>query len=181
MTQAGDKQTAAALKWLYEIEMVDSPTLKLNVVENIFLADKAIKDCSVFILPTFTYQKGVLVYVKLSWFANIFKKDGIYNKVEAVVNELLPSYNVRVVDDFNILKLSQQRIEETYGGQNERTKDSNITGIDRTYNESGERPELRETSDILPDSEEQTDDKEVIRDGAEQRNLQDDEKAQDPG
>ena len=176
-----ENQTADALKWLFEMEAVDSPVLRANLYENVYLADRGIVDCAVWITPTFTYQKGILIWVKLGWKAKMFNKDTSFARIKEVVNNLLPSYDIRIVEDMNILELAQKKIEEVYGGMNE-TDTNNVTDSDNESGESQrteENVQMPEESDILPDSKELTEDKPEVRNEVKQCDPQSEQKAQD--
>lgn len=149
------QQDIDALKWLYEMEAVDSPVLRANLYENIFMADKSIDDCAVWVTPSFTYQKGVLVWIKLTRWGKWFKKKEVAARIKSIVNELLPSYDVRIVEDRNILELAQKKVEEVYGGKNESVDTTDSDASDVTGTESGgEDSKLPEASDLLSDNEE---------------------------
>lgn len=184
MHDAGKTQSAA-LKWLYEMEALQSPVLRQNLYENVFMAHLGIKDCKLFITPPSTNQKGVLIWLKLKFWSKLFKKEEAYQAVTQVVNNLLPSYRVRVVDDEKILELAEKRMKEMYGGSDGADKTTDTSNVSDTGNdshvESGHNEESvsdGETSDILPDSEEQTEDKQEVCNEAEQLNPQVDEEIQ---
>lgn len=179
----GQQQTATALKWLYEMEIVDNPVLKSNLYENVFMSDSGIQDCAVWIVPEFTHQKGILVWIKLKRWSKWFKKEEVLAKVKNVVKELLPSYEVRVTEDRNILKLAQDKIKEVYG-EVEDEKSNTINNDDTDGNGNGLKSSgeggvsLEEASNILPDSKEQAEDRPEVRDEVEQLDPQIDQKAQ---
>ena len=171
MNKGIENQTATALKWLYEMEMVDNPTLKSNLLENLFLIDKSIKDCALFILPSFTHQKGILVYLKLSLWSKWFRKNEIKDRIIQMFNELLPSYSIRIVDNYNILTLAEERVRLVYGGFNEtKTTDNDIN--DDTINSSVES-KLQKSSDLLPNKEEQPKNANERSNESKQHNIQD--------
>lgn len=181
MTADPGNQTAAALKWLYEMEAIDSPVLRANLYENIFLADRGIVDCAAWITPTFTYQKGVLIWVKLGWRTKWFGKEIALSRIKGVVKGLLPSYEIRIVEDRNILEMAQKKVEEVYGEKvYEKSDTDNISDDDNNSLESSiEGDGLSETSNILPNSEKQAEDKQEIRTEAKQLDPQVEQKAQD--
>jgi len=106
----------SALKWLYEMESLSSPVLQQNLYENILFAHPKIRDCQVFITPPVSHQKGILVYLKLGFWTKLFNREEVHKTVISIINTLLPSYKVRVVGNVSILKLSQKRVTEMYGG-----------------------------------------------------------------
>ena len=182
MTINMDQQTSAALKWLYEMEAIDSPVLRANLYENIFLSDPGIIDCAAWLTPTFTYQKGVLVWIKLNRRTKWFRKEEAYSRVKEVIKGLLPSYDVRIVEDRNILDMAQKRVEEIYGGKhNETINESNKTDCTDTSSQGDISPssdELPKESDILPDPEKQTEDRQKVCNDSEQLDPQIEQKAQ---
>lgn len=177
------KTQSAALKWLYEMEALDSPVLRQNLYENVYMAHLGIKDCKLFITPSSTNQKGVLIWLGLKFWSKIFKKEEVYLAVTQVVNNLLPSYRVRIVADEKILELAEQKMREVYGGSSETTKPTDSSNDVDTSDESDKQSSdedvpTTEASDILPNTEEQAEDKQEVRDEVEQLNPQVDEEIQ---
>ncbi len=180
MIDEKDQLNKSALSWLYEMEMLDSPVLRQNLYENIFMAHRGIKDCKVFITPSFTHQRGILIWLKLKFWTRIFDKKIVYDLVASVVSTLLPSYRVRIVEDEYILQLAEKKLSNYYGGTNEHDKTNKIDDPAPVSNVGSkldlEGDGLSKTSDLLSDSEEQTSDQQEIRDETQQRDSQDDNK-----
>ena len=179
------KQNAQALTWLFEMEMINDPQLKFNLYQNVYICDKRIRDCKIFITPSFTYQKGILIWIKVSWLCRLFKykKKEIEYNINSVMNGLLPSFKIRIIYDEKILALAQSKLEERYGGKNEKinTTDDALNAL--TYDTDKlkiKEPGLQQEPNILSDSKEQTEDQQKIRDEVEQSDSQDDKETQDP-
>lgn len=165
---------SGALGWLYEMENLNSPTLQQNLQENILLSNHKIRSCEVLFIHEF---KDIMVYIELGIFAKILKGKSISEDVEMVIKRLLPSFRVRIVLDKKIFDLAFQKVKEYYGGNNESINNSSNYPIQSANTgKSG----LSETSDILPDQEEQTEDGQVESDGTEQPDLQGKSEVQDP-
>lgn len=172
---------SSALKWLYEMEALQSPVLRQNLYENVFVAHRGIHDCKIFITPPQTGQKGILIWLKLGFWTKLVHKDEVYALVEQIVNTLLPSFRVRVVADESLLKLAEKRADEIYGGKSEASKESNTTDVpdngDVSDEQSINEPEVPKTPDILPDPEKQAEAIEEVCNEIEQLDLPIDEKA----
>lgn len=178
---AENNQTSTALKWLYEMEVVNSPMLQANLYENIFLVDQGLVDCAVWIVPAFTYQKGIMVWIKLNTWSTWFRKEEIRSKVKATLNTLLPSYQVRIVEDKKLIELAKSKIQEVFGrleDEKPNTTSSYDSNID--VNRKSGRGELssRESPNLLSDSKEQTENKQEICNEAKQLDPQVEQKAQ---
>ena len=154
----GQQLNSSALKWLYEMEALDSPILLQNLYENVFLADKRIKDCKIFITPPQTQQKGILVWLKLGFWAKTFHKDQIYLIVEQVIETLLPSYRVRIVDNENILFLAVKRLKELYGDTHA-TNNNNDNKPTQYNGKSAKSTSIPKASHIQPNSKKSSKDK----------------------
>lgn len=177
------KTQSGALRWLYEMEALQSPVLRQNLYENVYMAHLSIKDCKIFITPPVTGQKGILIWIKLGLWATWFKKDEIYQAVTLVVNNLLPSFRVRIVDDEKILELADQRMREVYGGSDGTTEANDSSDVSDNSDNTDEQSRSEdvsdgETSDILPDSEKQAEDKQEVGNETKQLNPQVDEEIQ---
>ena len=173
---------SSALKWLFEMEALDSPVLLQNLYENVFLSHQGIKDCKIFITPPQTGQKGILVWLKLKFWTRVFHKEEAYSVAEQVIKTLLPSFRVRIVDDEKLLYLAVEKLKEVYGGgdvPNKSTDISNTTNNDKSLNRECAEPSIPEnnTSDILPDSKESSKDKPKICNEGKQCDLPGNKKA----
>jgi hypothetical protein len=110
------KLNTAALKWLYELELVQSPTLVQNLYENIFLCHPGIKNCELLITNPAHPNKGVLVYLEFTLWTKLFKKTEALFAVEQTIRALLPSYRFRLVEDYNILQMAKKLNQEISNG-----------------------------------------------------------------
>lgn len=163
-----------ALSWLYEMEVLNSPTLQQNLQENILLSDFRIKSCEILLLKDF---KDILIYIELGFFNRIFRGSTICIEVASLIKRMLPSYRVRVITDRKIFELSLTKVKEYYGGFDE---NSNNSTHDESKQSSNSEDQLPEASNLLPDQEEQTINKESTSDEVEQSDLSDEQKTQDP-
>tara|TARA_R110000868_G_C10973188_1_gene771545 strand:+ start:81039 stop:81620 length:582 start_codon:yes stop_codon:yes gene_type:complete len=174
------KTQASGLKWLYEMEVLNSPQLINNLKLNIFTQDNTIRDVELLFDQN---NKGVLIYIKLSWWGRTFRQKEIKIRIEDIITQLLPSYRKRVITERWILDLALTKAKEVVGVKNEKsskkpnTTDSNGSDTDVSRS-SGD--ELQETSDLLPDQEEQKVDEQKDGNEVEQPDLQSEPKVQDP-
>ena len=169
-----NKLKTGALSWLYEMEMLSTPTLQNNLQENILLSNPSIQSCQILIIEDF---KDILVFTKLGWFARKFKQKSISSSVESVVKRILPTFRVRVVADKSIFDLALKKVKDYYGGLNE---NNNTDFNDESISDASDSSELQETSNILPDKEESPKDEQQESDVSEQSDLEIINKKQDP-
>lgn len=149
MNERGKFQLGA-LKYLYEMELVDDPQLINNLKMNIMMASKHIREVE-FIASY--HRKQMLVWIELNWWGRKFLKSRIKADVYEVLTQLLPNFSFRVTEDYSILELAQEKIAKTLSGESyEKTSDSNSNG---DIND-GISEELSETSNVLPDQKEQS-------------------------
>lgn len=149
MTERG-KYQIGALKYLYEMELVDDPQLINNLKMNILMVSKHIKEVE-FIASY--HRKQMLVWIELNWWGRKFLKSRIKTSVYEILTQLLPNFSFRVTEDYSILELAQQKITRALSGESyENDNDSSSTdGIDDGISE-----ELSETSNLLPNQEKQS-------------------------
>lgn len=71
-------------------------------------------------------NKAMLIYLELSWFARKFKnKKKIFEEVQEVISQLLPSFRLRVTDDPEIIRLAVKKVEQALtGGKNENSNNT---------------------------------------------------------
>ena len=128
-----DKQTSnelnqfvpAGLKWLYEMEAVNSPVLLNNLYGNIFSFPN-VNDAEILIDKN---NRKMLILIHFNWLSRkIFKN----RKKQAIISildqlqELLPSFTFRVIEDKDLFDLAVKRMtEHLNGGQNVKTNQSN--------------------------------------------------------
>lgn len=172
------KTQAAGLKWLYEMEILNSPQLINNLKLNIFNQDSTIKDVELLIDQN---TKAILIYIQLSWWGRKFRQDRIKMSIEDLITQLLPTYRKRVVSERWIFDLALKKVREFIGGKNEKPTITDSNGNNVDLDKQGRvkiSDELQKTSDLLPDQEEQKINNTQESDGIKQRDLQDDKKAQ---
>lgn len=145
------KYQREGLRWLQEMQLVSSPQLINNLKLNLFAISRHIRDCEMLISNE---HKAILIWLELGWFGRKFYRESIISESEDIIQQMLPSFKLRVVTDKAILDLAVKRVKEMLGGSNE---DLNTSSTNDTANESGEG--LQEQSSVLPDSEEQSEDR----------------------
>lgn len=143
------------MQWLYEMEVLNHPQLVNNLKMNIMATSGKIKEVELLMSRP---HKSIMVWVDvdLGWFWKGTKLNRIQVDILDILEQLLPSYRFRVVHDKAIMELAITRLEESLRGVEDEvsnTDDNNATD-DRT-GENG----LCATPDILPDQEEQPENK----------------------
>jgi len=96
------------LKFLYEMEWVRDPQLINNLELNLFSLDSGIKEVE-FIFDE--HNKKLLIYLELSWWATKFRSKLILEDVQSLINQLLPSYQHRVVFEAQLFNSVVERIQ----------------------------------------------------------------------
>ena len=161
-TDEGDKFIPSALKWLYEMEALNSSALLNNLYANIYSSSRHVKDVELLIDRN---NRKMLIYMKFSWKANLFL--GVKKRTAELVldnlQELLPSFEFRITEKRELFDKALERAKEVaLGGEDEadQSPDSGdgdaSDGNDDGSSSEEQSSELQETSDILPDQEEQT-------------------------
>lgn len=115
----------SALKWLYELELIDDPQLINNLKGNLFSISPHVSEVE-FIA---SYQnKQMLIWLELTWIGRVFLKERILTAATERVNALLPNFKVRVVTDRAILDLAVSKVKNALTGapSNEKTLNSPI-------------------------------------------------------
>jgi hypothetical protein len=109
----------AGLKWLYEMEAVNSPVLLNNLYGNIYSFPN-VADAEILLDR---YNKKMLVYVKFTWFVRKYwhsRKKLVTISILDQLQELLPSFEFRIIEDKALFDLAVQRMKESVlGGNNE--------------------------------------------------------------
>lgn len=109
----------AGLKWLYEMEAVNSPVLLNNLYGNIYSFPN-VADAEILLDR---YNKKMLVYVKFTWFVRNYwksKKKLVTISILDQLQELLPSFEFRIIEDKALFDLAVLRMKESLlGGNNE--------------------------------------------------------------
>jgi len=96
------------LKFLYQSELLDDPLLINNLKMNIMMQSNYIKEVEMLSVTT---TKQLLIYVELGFFGKLFFKRRIEPAVRDIVHQLLPFYEIRVIQDKSILELSKAKLE----------------------------------------------------------------------
>lgn len=132
-----------ALKYLYEMELVDDPQLINNLKMNILMTSKRIKEVE-FLISYHTRQ--ILVYIDVSWVGKKFFLNRIKTDIYDILTQLLPNFKFRVTSNYDILELARQRVNEVMaGGSDEEGFNNSSTGQQFGNGED----ELQKESDIL--------------------------------
>lgn len=109
----------AGLKWLAEMEAVSSPVL-LNMIYGNIYSFPHVSDSEILIDR---YNKRMLVYVKFTWFVRKYwksRKKLVTISILDQLQELLPSFEFRIIEDKVLFDLAVQRMKESVlGGNNE--------------------------------------------------------------
>jgi len=171
------KTQAAGLKWLYEMELLNSPQLINNLKLNILTQDSTIKDVELLIDQN---SKAILIYIKLSWWGKVFRKDRIFVSIEDLITQLLPTYRKRVIHERWIFDLAIKKAKQVIGGYNEKSNNANSgnTSSSDIEPQSKSVDELQKASDLLPNQEEQAVDEKESSNEIKQRDLQNDKETQ---
>jgi hypothetical protein len=113
------------LKWIYEMELINSPQLINNLKLNILSVSESISETELLMSAD---HKAILVLLDLTWFGRVFKKREIFLEVEERIKQLLPSYRLRVIDDKELFKLAVKKVQSalTGGKKNEKSNTSNV-------------------------------------------------------
>lgn len=111
-----NRMAPAGLKWLYEMESVNSSTLQNNLYMNLYAFPNVV-DVEMIIDK---YQRKMLIYVKFSWFVRKFlkarKRELIIGMLDQL-QELLPSFEFRIIEDRKLFDLALKRMEQIlFGG-----------------------------------------------------------------
>lgn len=86
-----------ALSWLYEMEVLQSPTLLTNLRENVLLTSKRISKCEFLV---FEDRKDILILIHLDWIGRTFSnKNKILEQVKVITQEILPFCRIKVTYD----------------------------------------------------------------------------------
>lgn len=111
-----------ALKWMYEMEILNHPQVVNNIKLNVMVASPRIKEVELLI---YREQKAMLVYLELSWLGKKFFKKRIITEVEEILSMLLPTFRFRVTSDPAIMNLAVERVKQALtGGKNENVNQS---------------------------------------------------------
>jgi hypothetical protein len=127
----------AGLKWLYEMEAVNSPVLLNNLYGNIYSFPN-VADAEILLDR---YNKRMLIYVKFTWFVRKYwksRKKLVTISILDQLQELLPSFEFRIIEDKALFDLAVQRMRESIlGGNNENDNKPNDGNTDDATASSG--------------------------------------------
>lgn len=116
------KFQSEGIRWLFELELINHPQLINHLKLNTLATSEYIKDCE-FLLDQ--NNKRALVFLKLSWWGNRFYRSELFQDVEIVLSQMLPSFKFRVIDDSKLFKMALDRVAEVLGGSRAKT---NLSG-----------------------------------------------------
>lgn len=163
------KTQSAGIRWLYEMELLQNPQLIDNLKLNIFMQHKRITDVEILVDQN---RRGILIYLKLTWWGSKFNESDISFSVQELISNLLPNFRKRVIFNRDIFQMALDQAQKLVRGNNEK---SDTTDSDDVPNlPYGSFNNLSETPDILPDKKEQTEDADQGSDDAEQPDIQSD-------
>ena len=103
-----DKFVPAALRWLFEIEAVNSTAVSNVLIINIYSSSPNIKDVE-FLMDK--AQKKMLIWLKFNWKANLFKKikENTSNSILNSLEELLPNFEFRITENRDIFDIALEK------------------------------------------------------------------------
>jgi hypothetical protein len=111
------KMAPEGLKWLYEMEAVNSTALQNNLYGNLY-SFPGVSDCEILMDR---YQRKMLIYIKFTFFIRKFLKRRKKELIMAMLDqlqELLPSFEFRIIEDRALFDLALKRMEEMlFGGK----------------------------------------------------------------
>lgn len=114
----------AGIKWLYEMEAVNSPVLLNNLYGNIFSYPN-VKDAEILIDK---HNRKMLIYIEFNWLSRkIFKSRRKETTVSILdqLQELLPSFTFRIIEDRGLFELALARMtEQLTGGKDVKANES---------------------------------------------------------
>jgi hypothetical protein len=102
-----------AMKWLFELEVLNNPQVINTIKFNILAVSNSIKETELLI---FRENKAILVLIKLNWFGRTFHKNQIISDIHEQLRLLLPSFNFRVTEDPKIMELAVAQVKHAVSG-----------------------------------------------------------------
>ena len=181
MTGDKEKYQYSGLKWLYEMELLDDPQLINNMKLNIMDAsDFRVKEVEFVMAQS---QQKALIWIKVGWITKVFKLRRTCGAIHERLSQLLPTYQFRIVTDRSILELAITKLKKSLVGGTYAVSTSVDDSDSDSDTDEGARPEsgLPKTPNILPDKEEQTQDKQSKSVSAVKSDTPSVKKVQDPG
>lgn len=96
------------LSWIMEMEAVSDPTFSNALLFNIFRLSKKVIDVQI---VCDSINKRMLIWIKLTWWGRKFHGKKIEEAIVEMVIGVLPNYELRVVQDREILDKSLKLLE----------------------------------------------------------------------
>jgi hypothetical protein len=130
----------AGLKWLAEMEAVNSPVL-LNMIYGNIYSFPNVADAEILIDR---FNKRMLVYIKFTWFVRKYwktRKKLVSISILDGLQELLPSFEFRIIEDKPLFDLAVQRMKESVlGGKSETVNkpNDNVNTDDATVSDTND-------------------------------------------
>lgn len=160
------------MKWLMELELLNHPQALNTIKFNIMMTSNRITEVELLI---YRENKSMLVLLDLTWIGRKFFKKKIFAEVQDILNQLLPSFNFRVTDNPEIMKLAIERVKKALtGGKYENalnpsnvssSNDDKSTVISTTSDQTAES-EQRASNDSSPSEQESSEIKRPVQDGS---------------
>lgn len=101
-----------SVRWLFEHELLGSQQAQQALYFNIVNQSSAIKDTETLIDQ---YQKKMLIYVELKWWAFMTNKRDLAEQIMDVVQQALPAYGLRVIFNLQTFEKAKKLLEENTG------------------------------------------------------------------
>lgn len=175
MSEEKFKYQYAGVKWLYEMELLDDPQLVNNLKLNIFSTSKHVKE-SEFIMSQ--EDKKMLIYIELSWWGRTFKAREIKQDIVELLSQLLPNYRFRVTTDRSIIDLALQKLKKSLNGGTYAVSTTDRRVAIDSSDSTGQEDRLQESSNLLSNKDEQSEDKQQEGNEVVEPNLQSGKEAQ---
>lgn len=122
------------LKWLHEMEFINHPQVVNNIKLNILMTSNRINEVELLI---YREKKSILVLLDLTWIGRKFFKKQIFEDVQESLQQLLPSFRFRVIDDPKIMQLAVEKVKQALtGGKNETASNSTSGTLEQSDQQS---------------------------------------------
>jgi hypothetical protein len=126
------------MKWLMELELLNHPQAINTIKFNIMMTSNQIKEVELLI---YRENKTMLVLLELTWFGQKFFKKRIFSEVQDILTQLLPSFQFRVTENPEIMKLAVERLKKALiGGINENSYTTSNGASNSVSDRSGIEP-----------------------------------------
>lgn len=99
---------AGALSWLMEMELVGNPAVLNTLIANIVASTRGVQDVQ-FVLDG--VNKKILVYIELKKYYGWYYKKEVLETVSDMLEQVLPSYQKRIIFDKTILNKALAIVE----------------------------------------------------------------------